>query len=178
MKRCRQAFNLILAGLWVILAWGCRNPDPATASLRQKGKEVSTLRLHLETNADGTDRVQTVKVLRSQPITLTVDRVAVLHEGDVKEATVVDAMGGFALKVQFNDRGRRIMEMTTVANKGQRWAIHSQFGDSRWLAAPLITQNVTNGVLVFTPDATREESDRIVRGLNRVAAEAAKKNQW
>jgi hypothetical protein len=33
----------------------------------------------------------------------------------------------------------------------------------------LIRQRIADGVLVFTPDATRAEAERIVSGLNRVA---------
>ena len=52
-------------------------------------------------------------------------------------------------------------------------AIFSQFGeemkDYRWLAAPVINRRISDGVLVFTPDATREEAEEIALGLNNVA---------
>jgi hypothetical protein len=34
-----------------------------------------------------------------------------------------------------------------------------------------MTKRIVDGKLVFTPDATREEADRIVRGLNKIAKE-------
>ena len=43
-----------------------------------------------------------------------------------------------------------------------------------WLAAPMTNKRISDGVLVFTPDASREEADRIVLGLNNVAKEAQK----
>jgi hypothetical protein len=44
----------------------------------------------------------------------------------------------------------------------------------RWLAAPRITGRIADGRLEFTPDATRDEAERIVHGLNRVAELVAK----
>ena len=45
----------------------------------------------------------------------------------------------------------------------------SQLNAGRWLAAPLVQTHITDGLLVFTPDATREEADQIAAGLNTVA---------
>ena len=41
--------------------------------------------------------------------------------------------------------------------------------DYRWLAAPVISHRISDGVLVFTPDATREEAEEIALGLNNVS---------
>ena len=35
-------------------------------------------------------------------------------------------------------------------------------------------RTITNGVLIFTPDATREEAERIVLGINNAAEELGK----
>jgi hypothetical protein len=45
---------------------------------------------------------------------------------------------------------------------------------SGWLAAVLIRQRNSTGVFRFTPDASREEADRIVRGLRNVIAKKDK----
>ena len=69
--------------------------------------------------------------------------------------------------------GTALLEQCTTRNRGRRIAIFSQFGekmkDYRWLAAPVISRRITDGVLVFTPDATREEAEEIAAGLNNVA---------
>ena len=69
--------------------------------------------------------------------------------------------------------GTVLLEECTAANRGRRIAIFSQFGekikDYRWLAAPVITRRISDGVLVFTPDATREEAEEIALGLNNVS---------
>jgi hypothetical protein len=43
---------------------------------------------------------------------------------------------------------------------------------SGWIAAVLIRQRISNGMFRFTPDASRAEGFRIVRGLRNVIAEA------
>ena len=44
--------------------------------------------------------------------------------------------------------------------------------EGRWLAAPRITLNITNGLLSFTADVTRAEADHLALGLNHVAKHA------
>jgi hypothetical protein len=50
--------------------------------------------------------------------------------------------------------------------------------DSAWLAAVLIRHRITDGIFRFTPDASRAEGLRIVRGLRNVIQEAKKKEQY
>jgi hypothetical protein len=52
---------------------------------------------------------------------------------------------------------------TAATNRDPRW--------SGWLAAVLVRQRISNGAFRFTPDASRAEGDRIVRGLRNVIAE-------
>ena len=54
--------------------------------------------------------------------------------------------------------------------------IFSEFGQARWLAAPMINKRISDGNYVFTPDATREEAERIVRGVNNVIKSIAKES--
>jgi hypothetical protein len=48
---------------------------------------------------------------------------------------------------------------------------------SGWLAAVLIRDRISNGLFRFTPDASREEGLRIVRGLKNVIAEGKKSDK-
>jgi hypothetical protein len=50
--------------------------------------------------------------------------------------------------------------------------------ESRWLAAPIVRKRIGDGKLIFTPDATREECDTIVTGLNAVAKKVKEKSNW
>jgi len=161
-------FNIYLAPtLAVVMACGCQTPES------KHQKELSTLRIHLETIPDSSKRSQPVPIYREHPVTIEIEKTPFLTEAHVKEAKVVDVMGGFAISIQFNREGKWLLESHSTANRGRRYAIFSQFGgeikQGRWLAAPVFSQRILDGLLIFTPDATREEADDIVMGLNNVA---------
>ncbi|MDB6040189.1 MAG: Preprotein translocase subunit SecD [Verrucomicrobiales bacterium] len=168
MKIPLSAFNIYLCLLLVPLA--LLQTSCKTTEQKKKDKEASTLRFHLEVNRDGTPYNSTVPVYRANPIQVSASRDAFLDEGYIEEASVVDVdkMGGFGIRIQFDPHGRLVLENVTTSNKGQRIVIFSSFGQVRWLAAPVITHRISDGVFVFTPDATREEAGRIVLGLNNV----------
>lgn len=170
----RQRFNLYLCAALAfafVVTLGCR-----TAAGRRK-HQLCVFRLHLEVNPDGTDRTQAVPIFRQQPIMVNIEKQPFLGENTVKEAKVLDVVGGFALSVQFDHVGSRTLEQYSTANRGARVAIFSLFGEpmtnSRWLGAPIFSRPITNGMLVFTPDATRAEADMIALGLNNDAKQAS-----
>jgi len=174
MIRWRR-FNLYLCGmlaLAIIAAAGCR-----TAEGRRKS-QLCVLRLHIETNPDGTDRSQPVPIYRQQPIMVNIQKEPILAEDRVRGAKVIDVVGGFALSIQFDHLGGRTLEQYSHGSRGARLAVFSLFGEpmtnSRWLGAPILSRPITNGVLVFTPDTTREEADMIALGLNNDAKHASK----
>jgi preprotein translocase subunit SecD len=155
-------FNTILAVvLLVCFGVGCKSSE--------KKKEASVIRLHLETNPDGTEKNGPVPIGRNQSFYVQVEKNPFLDEGHVQKATLVDDIGGYQVQLQFDRAGTWLLEQYTTANKGRRVAIFSQFGDARWLGAPVIKQRIADGKYAFTPDATREEAERLVRGLNKVA---------
>jgi preprotein translocase subunit SecD len=177
MKMRRMAFKSCLgAGLTLALLCGCQSSPGKPKGL------VATLRLHLEMNADRSDRSTPVPIHRANPFLVNVEKAPFLDERSVTNAAVVEAMGGFAIQVQFDTTGARLLEQYSTANRGRRCAIFTQFGDKnpqpRWLAAPLLSRTITDGVLVFTPDATREEAEQIVRGLLNLKKEIQKRGQW
>jgi hypothetical protein len=161
----------LISGLVVAAIAGCK-----TAGGQDK-KAISTLRLHLETKPNPMSKTETVEVYRNSPIKFSADPNPFLTEGLVKEAKIVEVTGGFALQIQFDEKGTWLLDEYTGANRGKHILVSSQFYEpgqetlakGRWLAAPQINRHLTNGVFTFTPDATRDESDRIVLGLNHVA---------
>ena len=108
---------------------------------------------------------------------------AIAHLPAVVEPAVVDTRdGGFAIRVQYDRHGTLVLDSVTTQYRGRRIAIFSQYGSgklerSRWLAAPYGSP-ITDGVLLFTPSATREESEEIVLGLNNIAKKVAKGGQF
>src|SRR6185295_12522053 len=184
MKSHFSRFNTILLVL-LMAAWAaCETTGipPSTAQTSgsaktSKGtKDMTLLRLHLEVNPDSSGRSSPVHILRSNPLPLNVTRDPVIDEGHIEHAEVAqDSFGGYSIRLSLNRQGTWLFENLTVANRGRRLAVWSQFGDSadkkksaeaRWLGAPMITKHVADGVFEFTPDASREETDRIVAGLN------------
>lgn len=163
MKIRPQAFNTYLLLAAIVFAFGC-----GTAEERKRKKEETSLRFHLETNADGTGKNHPIQVIRSNPVEINVEDLAFIDERDIEKASIEETPGSFSLKIELNDHGRRVLEMVTTANKNRHYAVFSQFPDPRWLAAPVITKRIGDGVITFTPDASREECERIVRGLTNV----------
>jgi hypothetical protein len=163
IRKLGFSINIYLAALLAIGAAGC------AGGLSLKRKEVSTLRLHQVINPDGTERCQKLQFLRSSPMTVWIDRSPFLNEGYVEKAAVVTNMGTYEIQVQFDHSGALRLDSASVAMRGQRFAVYSDFGEGRCLAVPVFTHRITNGVLQFSADASLEEMLRIVRGLNNVS---------
>jgi hypothetical protein len=141
------------------------------------------LRLHIETRSDNSGHQQAVSVLRDNPVQVNIQKSYFLNEANIAEANVIDGIGGFALSIKFDRRGRYLLEQYSTANNGKRIAVYAQFGDglkeSRWLGAPVIHKRMGDGVFTFTPDASREESEEIAKGLNNVAKKVqGKGDEW
>ncbi len=169
MKSRRGSFNIYFTIALLFVVAGCR-----TSGRPSDEKNMSAMHLFLETTEDGSSANGRVLVTR-QKIPMIVQREPFLTEMDVARAQVVEDQGGFAIEIFFNEHGTLALDMATVGNKGRHIAIRTQYPDfTRWVAAPMITGRVANGVLQFTPDADRKEAERIVAGLNKVA-KAAKK---
>jgi preprotein translocase subunit SecD len=103
----------------------------------------------------------------------------ILTEDSILAAKVIDTRGGgFAVEVQFDNSSALMLEQYSAGNPGKHLVIFGQWSDKvadgRWLAAPLITHRIFNGILSFTPDMSREEADRLVIGLNNVAKKIQK----
>ena len=162
---CR--FNLFLALLGVAVVCGCK-----TSGHHQP---VSTVRVHIESPALGAG-TQSISVLRSDPVLVTISQEPILTEANVVEAKLFQAPGGFAIDIQFDEEGAWILEQYSAANPGKHLVIFGQWEGpdgkptkGRWLSAPLITQRISDGILSFTPDMSQDEAGKWVLGLNNVA---------
>lgn len=172
MKSRSRVFNGFLVLIALVLAAGC-----ATSEERQRKKQISSMRIHLESDQQS-DHSSAISVIRSSPMLLNIEREPVLDENNVAAAMLEDQAGGFVVRLQFNRQGSWILDRTTVMNKGKHLAIFSYFGQARWLAAPEIRSRNSTGQLTFTPDCTREEAERFVRGLNNVVHKIERKENW
>lgn len=168
MKLGFWVFNTYLI-LIAALALGCHST--------RKPKEYSTFRLHIETNPDPSGNNGPVTIGRSEPFGVNIEKAPFITEYHVENASLVDALGGFQIMVQLNQQGTWLLEQYSMASREKRAAIFSNWGEARWLAAPRLARRMSEGLLVFTPDASREEADRIVRGLNNLVKEIKKGNR-
>ena len=159
----------------MVLALFCGCQTEKQKEKKKEKKEISVLRVHLQTNPGPEGSTQTVSVLRTDPVSVTIGHDPILTEANIIAARVIDTPGGFAIEVKFDERATLMLEQYSAANPGRHFVIFGQWGeklaDFRWLAAPLITHRIAGGVLSFTPDMTREQANRFVLGLNNVAKE-------
>ena len=174
MKIRLARFNIYLLSGLLACGVGCettKSPSSPgkTSSKKPNSKEYTLLRLHLQANPDGTDRTVPVAIYRKNPMTMTVSTTPFLSEANVMSAAVLEQQGVLAIQIKFDRRGTLLLENITTAYKNSWIGVLATFGESRWLAAPYIDQRITDGVFTFTPDATREEAERIVNGLTNVA---------
>jgi len=174
MKVCARQFNIYLAAAFALfLVCGCQThkKDP-------RDKVVAALRVHLEVAANSGDIAQTISVLRSDPVVVTIARDPILTEANIIAARIIDSAGGFGIQVQFDESATWMLEQYSASNPGKHFVIYGQWGDKlangRWLAAPLITHRIGDGKLTFTADLSREEADQLVLGLNNVAKKIQK----
>ena len=146
---------------------------------------LATLRIHLEADREPTkDFTTEAPIYRAAPFKVTIEKEAFLTEANLSEARVVDELGGFRIQLQFDRQGSWILEEYTTSNAGRRFALFSTWEardtkkDGRWLSAPVIPRRISNGILSFTPDATREEAEDIVLGLNNSAKKHKEDSKW
>jgi preprotein translocase subunit SecD len=173
----RPRFNLyLLLALAAVMAGGCRTHK------NDKSRQLATLRIHLQSGAEGLSRESTVPIYRANPVDIHVEQEPFLTEAHVAGARVVDVLGGFDLQIQLNRQGTWLFQEYSASNPGKHYAIFSQFGEkgkeSRWLAAPVFSRIMSDGVIQFTPDATREEADEIALGLNNIARKNESNEKW
>jgi len=170
MSVITRRFNLFLALMTLAALCGCQT--------NTKNKQVSILRIHIEVNSDSSGTAQTVSVLRSDPVLVTIGKEPFLTEANIIESKVIDARGGFGIQIQFDEISAAMLEQYSASNPRKHFAIFGQWGentaDGRWLAAPLITHRIAGGILSFTPDMSREEADLLMLGLNNVSKKVIK----
>lgn len=177
MRRWRRWFNsnfiifLVFVGF---VTTGCKTS--------KEDKQVSTVRVHVQTHEDPSGHYKKVPVYRDAPkYSFYIDPSPILTEIDLTEASLVEeeSWNGFHLDLQFDHRGSLKLENITATHVGRRLVIFSQFNKTnRWLAAPLIHERISDGKLTFVPDATRSEAEAIVTGLQNVIKEKQKRNSW
>lgn len=163
-------FNIILL-LFLCGAFlsGCKTTDE-----KAKAKEAATLSFHLEVNNDGTPTSGPIPIYRAQPFLVNVQKQPFLETTYISKVEVVDTDDGFVMRVNFDLGGASRLDGYTTSYNGHRIAILATWTEARWLAAPRISRRLNEGMLVFTPDCTRQEAERIANGVNNLVKKFAK----
>lgn len=170
--RCGR-FNLYFMALLAVALAACETTGPGSA---QKGSpDLATVRIHLETHPDPvTGTSKQITVGREQPQTLHVSG-AMLGEASLAAAELWDGNDGqYAIHLQFDREGAHTLETLSMSYRGKRLAIISQFPQPRWIGTFRMERRIADGTILFRPDATREEAQRIVSGLNKAVAKLKK----
>jgi preprotein translocase subunit SecD len=163
-------FNLVLA-----LAMASVSACSTASSDRQK--PIETFRVHLESRHDIPERSMPAEIGEANPMRFTVEKLPILSEIHVEEAALLEQSDGFTVQVRFNGMGARILEGYSSAAIGRHFLIMTEIDEEvRWIAAPLIRHRNSEGTLTFTPQATREEMQRLVAGLN--GAVEKRRKRW
>ncbi len=182
-SRMKRFNSYLLAAVLIGIA-GCATPKDESepkSKTKAKGKGKTSLddlralmRLHVQVNSDGTSFTVPATVYRENPVTLTVMATPVIMEANLVKADLIEDTGGFAIRVLFDRQGALLLENATTSYRGSRLVVYGRWGTDkdaleRWLGAVFIADRITDGAFTFTPDASREETEAIVRGLNNVA---------
>src|ERR1043165_2144231 len=116
-------FNLYLfLCMAVALGASCKTSEES-----KRKKQLGRIQLHQETNPDTMGRTESVSVYREHPVNFTVSKEAFLSEAYVKEAKVVDTLGGFALRIEFDKEGSMLLEQYSSASFGRHILVFSQW---------------------------------------------------
>ncbi len=176
MRGVIAPFNPVLV-LLLVLAGCATGPSSSSGKSDKPGKPIKYLRIHLETRHDIPQRSMAVEVGRSTPMRFTVEKVPILSENQVESAALIEQSGGIEVRLKFNPEGAMALQNYTSAAVGRHLVLMTDIDEEvRWIAAPLIRGRMDDGVLIFTPAATKAEMERLVRGLNGEVRR--KKKQW
>jgi len=173
MKSWRPNIN----GIFCALAVMCLLSACKTTEEKKEAKAQTIIKVHLETAVSNKPSEADVPVFRERPMMMHIDTNEILNNMDITGASVVDVQGGFGIRITFDAHGARVLENISANNAGKHLVIYGAFPEIRWLGAPRIARRLGKGELIFTPDATREEAERIVLGINNVAKKIAK-GRW
>lgn len=178
MKTNFMRFNIFLCGaLLLTAAAGCRTHSDDKE--KSEKKDATIIELHMEADAEDIRDTMPVPVGRDNPIIVEVEKDPFMDAQFLEDAQVVEEPDGlFSIRLKFDWQGSSLLNAETARNPGRRVAVFCQFGKGKeknfYIASPKIQRPIANGIFTFAPAVTREEADRIVRGLNNVVKQVKK----
>ncbi len=174
MRTGRICFNLVLAAF--VLNCGCASDRSDRESRRKEQDTINHVRVHLESRHDIPERAMIAKVGGSDDLRFAVEKMPILTELHVEKASLLEDLGGFKVELDLNPMGARILESYSSAAMGRHLLIMTELdGEATWIAAPIIEKRISDGILAFTPIASREDMNRLVTGLNQAVEKRRKR---
>lgn len=165
MRGSLACINLVLT-LWAAASLSAS--ADSDLHLAKRKKDVKRFRVHVESKHDIPERSLVVELGKPNPVKFNAEKLPILNEVHVTKAALLDEIGGFKVQITFNTLGAKILESYTAAAAGRHLLIMTEIdGEARWLGAPLIRRRLGEGVLEFIPNASREDMERMVNGLNK-----------
>jgi hypothetical protein len=135
-------------------------------------KNAAILRMHLPASPAATPIRRMPVTIRTPALTLEVDRLPVLSEADLDHVDLTGEGDNFGIRLFFNTHGTIMLDTVSLNNRGQLLVI---IINGVPVAAPQLRERIVDGVFDFTPDISREEAEKIVKGLNASAEYIRKK---
>ena len=154
---------------FLLMGWSGFLVGPGCASLGKGSKQKVHLRVYLEASVNDPTQTMVVPVYRKEPVLVRIQKEPILDERDLVHASVVKVVGGYSMELIFDFHGRLVLQQVSNAYRGRRLVLQAVFPEARWLGMIRMNRPIMDGVLTFTPDATQQEAQRIVEGLNKVA---------
>ncbi|MCX6906778.1 MAG: hypothetical protein NTY01_01915 [Verrucomicrobia bacterium] len=129
-------------------------------------EDTASLRVFLQASDRLPEGHRQVVVVRNPPMNVIVNPLSELSELDLVVAKAVKTTERKQLVLQFDGHGQRVIETFTGEHRGELYVLTI---NGAAVAAPLIRQVISDGTLVVEVDATDEELDKVVKGLNTAA---------
>mgnify|MGYP007063836269 CR=1 FL=1 len=153
------------------LFWGCKYPV-------ETKRDKAQFAFYVEEFPQQGVKTMLLEVYRENPKTVHVAPKPILvgDSGMLKETHMIDTQDGLhALQINFTTRGQALMEYLTTNFRNRRLYIILAQSDasktngvnSRCIGASYIRQTMRSQSMIFTPDASRSESEDIVELINK-----------
>lgn len=166
MKIWSQLFNIILCGSLLIVASGCNT----NAKSKILAKDGTLMAFHMEMASGYGESTMPVQIGRLNPVKMTVQQSPFIREINVLKAEAWDTTdGGIAIRLELDRIGRKHLETASMLHRGARVAVQAIFPEPRWIDIMKLDRHMGDGIIILYPDASPEETDRIVSGLNLVS---------
>ena len=164
-------YSLLKSLAVIVIFTGCNYPIDTKRSKAQ-------FAFFIEEFPQQGKKTKLLKIYQARPKLVHVDPKPVLvgDPGILKESLLIDTQDGLhAIQLNFTTRGQALMEYLTTNYRDRRLYVVVAQSDqsktngvnSRCIGASYIQGTIRASSIAFTPDASRDESERIVRLINK-----------